>query len=78
MFNESIDTVDFERILTTPLRDNCAVLSALTAARETPGLPAPVIQSLEHMPAGLVRSISQTRKNRDHWENTQENMFCMN
>ena len=30
------------------------------------------------VPFKLVRSITQDRKNRDHWENTQENMFCMN
>jgi len=30
------------------------------------------------IPFKLVRTIIQTRKNRDHWENTQENMFCMN
>jgi uncharacterized protein YfaS (alpha-2-macroglobulin family) len=30
------------------------------------------------IPFKLVRSITQGRKNRDHWENTQENMFCMN
>jgi uncharacterized protein YfaS (alpha-2-macroglobulin family) len=25
-----------------------------------------------------VRYITQSRQNRDHWENTQENMFCLN
>ncbi len=30
------------------------------------------------IPFKLVRFITQTRKNRDHWENTQENVFCMN
>ena len=30
------------------------------------------------LPLKLVRSITQARGNRDHWENTQENMFCMN
>ena len=30
------------------------------------------------MPFELVRVITQARGNRDHWENTQENMFCMN
>jgi uncharacterized protein YfaS (alpha-2-macroglobulin family) len=29
-------------------------------------------------PFRLVRAITQTRGSRDHWENTQENMFCMN
>lgn len=30
------------------------------------------------IPFKLVRYITQSRKNRDHWENTQENVFCMN
>ena len=29
------------------------------------------------VPFELVRAITQARGNRDHWENTQENMFCM-
>ena len=30
------------------------------------------------IPFKLVRFITQTRGSRDHWENTQENVFCMN
>ena len=30
------------------------------------------------MPSKLVRTITQTRQNRTHWANTQENIFCMN
>ncbi|OOY39041.1 hypothetical protein BOV90_11395, partial [Solemya velum gill symbiont] len=30
------------------------------------------------VPFKLLRSITQSRGNRDHWENTQENIFCMN
>ena len=33
---------------------------------------------IRDIPFKLVRSITQTRGNRDHWENTQENVFCMN
>ncbi|MDH4184950.1 MAG: large extracellular alpha-helical protein, partial [Nitrospinota bacterium] len=33
---------------------------------------------LGDVPFKMVRSITQTRGKRDHWENTQENMFCMN
>ena len=29
------------------------------------------------VPFELVRAITQARGTRDHWENTQENMFCM-
>lgn len=64
-FNESLDG-DYERILETPLRANCAILSALSQAQENSDLPFK-----------LVRSITQSRGNREHWENTQENMFCM-
>ena len=67
-FNETLDD-GYARILSTPMRANCAVLSALIAAD---AVADPQIQ------LGLVRSIAQTRENRDHWENTQENMFCMN
>jgi hypothetical protein len=35
-------------------------------------------QLVGDIPFKLVRYITQSRKNRDHWENTQENMFCMN
>lgn len=67
-FNEQLDD-GYYRILTTPMRANCAVLSALAAGDETGGAEG----KLE-----LVRTITETRGNRDHWENTQENMFCMN
>src|SRR5262249_14933639 len=30
------------------------------------------------VPSKLVRTIPQTRQNRTHWANTQENIFCMN
>jgi alpha-2-macroglobulin len=73
MFSEELDD-SYSRILATPLRDNCAILDAFTvyAGREDGHRLA------GDMPFKLVRTITQTRKNRDHWENTQENMFCMN
>lgn len=64
-FNESLDG-DYARILETPLRANCAILSALSQAQESGDLPFK-----------LARSITQSRGNRERWENTQENMFCM-
>lgn len=67
-FNETLDD-GYARILSTPMRANCAVLSALIAGGEVAG---PQLQ------LDLVRTITQSRENRDHWENTQENMFCMN
>ncbi len=73
IFSETLDS-GFERILATPIRDNCIVLSTLleVAARNaTEG-------DLSDLPPKLVRTITQARSNRDYWENTQENMFCMN
>lgn len=67
-FNERLDD-GYTRILATPMRTQCAVLSALTLA------PA----SFDGAAAfALVRTITQGRGNRAHWENAQENMFCMN
>lgn len=72
VFSEEIDFA-FQRILSSRLRTNCAILSALVQYEERhPGGTA-----LSDVPYKLVRSITQTRKHRGHWENTQENMFCM-
>jgi uncharacterized protein YfaS (alpha-2-macroglobulin family) len=73
VFNESLDD-GYERILASPLRENCAVLDGLTQLANQPGGK----ELVGDIPFKLVRSITQGRKNRDHWENTQENMFCMN
>jgi len=73
VFSEVIDD-SYSRILTSALRTNGAILSALTAyGRTDPGR-----QLVGDIPFKLVRYITQSRKQRDHWENTQENMFCMN
>ena len=73
VFSEVIDD-SYTRILASALRTNGAILSALAAyARTDPGQ-----QLVGDIPFKLVRYITQSRKNRDHWENTQENMFCMN
>ncbi|MEY3219962.1 MAG: hypothetical protein RIT27_1319 [Pseudomonadota bacterium] len=70
-FNEKLDD-GFTRILSTPLRDNCAVLSALVHLEEKGNKTA------TGLPVKLARFIIESRKSRTHWENTQENMFCMN
>jgi uncharacterized protein YfaS (alpha-2-macroglobulin family) len=73
VFSEIIDD-SYTRILSSALRTNGAILSALIAFGETSeGQPL-----VGDIPFKLVRYITQTRKNRDHWENTQENMFCTN
>jgi uncharacterized protein YfaS (alpha-2-macroglobulin family) len=72
-FNEPWDD-GYLRILATPMRTNCAILSSFTALGET----AAGGKMIGDIPFKLVRAITQTRGNRDHWENTQENLFCMN
>ncbi len=72
MFSEAKDD-GFIRILSTPLRDNAVILSAFTAFGER----ANGKELVGDIPYKLVRAITQARKNRDHWENTQENIFCM-
>ncbi|RZV43621.1 MAG: large extracellular alpha-helical protein, partial [Acidimicrobiales bacterium] len=72
-FNETLDD-SYSRILATPLRANCAILSSFT---EQSGMPGDVAM-VGDIPFKLVRTITQSRGKRDHWENTQENVFCMN
>ncbi len=73
VFSEVIDD-SYSRILSSALRTNGAVLSALAAyGRTDQGR-----QLVGDIPFKLVRTLTRSRKNRDHWENTQENMFCLN
>lgn len=72
-FNEELDD-GYSRILATPLRANCAILSAMTKYGDL-DVGASLVGDV---PFKLVRSITQARGNREHWENTQENIFCMN
>jgi uncharacterized protein YfaS (alpha-2-macroglobulin family) len=71
-FNEVLDD-GYLRISATPLNSNCAILSALTSGAMRDGQ----IGIAGDVPFELVRVITQARGSRDHWENTQENMFCM-
>lgn len=73
IFNEQLDD-SYLRILASPLRENCAILGAFVEY----GAKKEGAELVGDIPFKLVRTITQTRKNRDHWENTQENMFCMN
>lgn len=60
------------RIHSTETRTQCAILSALSQAAAKPWG-----QSLVgDVPFKIVRSITQVRKGKARWENTQENMFC--
>jgi len=73
VFSEIIDD-SYVRILASPLRANGAVLTALVEFGKTPQGNRMVTD----IAFKLLRFITQSRKNRDHWENTQENVFCMN
>lgn len=73
VFSETWDD-SYRRILASPMRENCAVLDAFVNYGERESGKKLVAD----VPFKLVRTITQTRANRDHWENTQENMFCMN
>ena len=72
-FSEVIDD-SYTRILSSALRTNGAILSAMIAFAQVGDGDLLV----GDVPFKLVRYITQTRKKGDHWENTQENMFCMN
>ena len=72
-FTESID-VAFARMHHSAPRSQCAILSALVTQQGR----APSGSGVGDIPFKLTRSITQERQRRDRWENTQENMFCMN
>ncbi len=72
-FNEAWDD-SYKYLLATPLRSNCTVLSSLLNAQTESNQGA----TIGDIPFKLVRSITQSRGRRDHWENTQENVFCLN
>lgn len=71
IFNEELDD-SYLRVLASPLRENCAILDAFVEYGEKKEGE----DLVGDIPFKLVRTITQTRKGRDHWENTQENIFC--
>ncbi len=72
-FNEAWDD-SYKYLLATPLRSNCSILSSLMTLQTETDLS----KLAGDIPFKMVRSITQSRGKRDHWENTQENVFCMN
>ncbi len=71
VYGETLDD-GHARILHTGLRSQCSILGAFAAL--SPELAAPLGDAAPK----LVRSVTATRGRRDHWENTQENVFCTN
>jgi alpha-2-macroglobulin len=73
VFNEVWDD-SYSRILASPMREQCAILDAFVAYGETESGK----KLVGDVPFKIVRTITQSRKNRDYWQNTQENLFCGN
>ena len=71
-FVETLDDA-YTRILASSLRDNCAILGSLSRYAETDQG-----RGVGQVPMKLARYITSARGSRTHWENTQENLFCMN
>lgn len=71
-FSETWDD-GYSQMLATPLRGECAILNAFLHYGET----RDGAKIVGDVPFKLVRSITQSRGSRDHWENTQENLYCI-
>ena len=71
-FNETLD-LRYKALLTSPIKANCAILSALLQYLAA----HPQETELRDMPLQLARSISRSRKGRDHWVSTQESLFAL-
>jgi len=71
-FQEKL-TDEYSHLFSSSLRTQCAILSTLVeydkVAKD---------DLVSDIPVKLIRNITQLRKNQGHWENTQENLFCMN
>ncbi|MDD2449594.1 MAG: alpha-2-macroglobulin family protein, partial [Sulfurimonas sp.] len=71
-FSESLED-ESVYLLESPMRTNCAVLSALLQAKKV----GTYDKKIGDIPQKLMRTITQHRGGRGHWENTQENLFCI-
>lgn len=72
-FTETLDR-RFRCLLSSTLRDNAALLSALLVQE---GAPGGGTSTLQDIPLRLMRAITQARKGRDHWASTQDNVFAV-
>ncbi|MDY0221174.1 MAG: MG2 domain-containing protein [Desulfobacterium sp.] len=81
-FSETLDT-GYRQIAATPTRANSALLSALVkyAAKKKEtnrnGTNLEEINLTNGITLGLVRYLTDTRKGRTHWENTQDTLFAI-
>jgi alpha-2-macroglobulin len=69
-FVENLDS-NYKQLLSSPLRTECAILSALVRYADTDRAT-----DVADLPTRLVRQITQARQHSGRWQNTQENMFC--
>jgi uncharacterized protein YfaS (alpha-2-macroglobulin family) len=72
-FTETLNN-GYKRMLSSSLRTQCAILDSLSQYDATMSQRS----NVGSIPFKLVRHITKTRKSQGHWENTQENMYCMN
>lgn len=72
IFSESLD-IGYQALLSSPVRDNAAILSGLLAWLKA----NPADTMVEELAVKLMRTLSLSRKVRDHWPNTQENLFVV-
>ena len=61
---------NFARILSTHMRTNCAILDSLSNSAN--------LLVDQDLPSKLAQQVVANRGNRNHWENAQDNVFCMN
>jgi hypothetical protein len=75
VFSETLDS-RYQSILSSSPRTNSAILSALLAYQAaSPGDAS--LADIGDIPVRLMRTITLSRKGRDHWASTQENLFAM-
>ncbi|MCE5336575.1 MAG: hypothetical protein LLG06_18515 [Desulfobacteraceae bacterium] len=70
-FTESADSL-LRSMLSSTARDNAAILLSLLAYKGA----NPAQTELGDIPAHLMRAVSASRRDRDHWASTQENVFA--
>jgi uncharacterized protein YfaS (alpha-2-macroglobulin family) len=73
-FTEPVEALS-ERVLDTNMRSQCAVLDSLLSLEQG---ETDIARRVKEIVPKLVRTITLDRKRKERWENTQENLFCMN
>jgi uncharacterized protein YfaS (alpha-2-macroglobulin family) len=62
----------FQEILASPVRDSAAILMAFLSYKSTNAAET----ELGEIPVKVMQGISLSRKGRDHWASTQENLYA--